>query len=99
MGYIRHWGPWALNKGTLALEHIEGRDYWIDLERCTTPAEVLDWIAKVAGKTWADDATVAGLARALNDVLRPQSTLCSFGRPRRLTVTQIRRRVNKVGAR
>lgn len=44
-------------------------------------AETLDWICQVAGKRWADDI-LARLVRALDDVLRPQARLCSFGRRR-----------------
>ena len=56
--------------------------YEIDLERCRTSAQVLDWIMQVASKIWATDAVIAGLVRALNDVLDPQATLCSFGQER-----------------
>jgi len=37
--------------------------YEVDLEQCLDGAQVLDWILQVAGKQWADDATVAGLVR------------------------------------
>jgi hypothetical protein len=30
-------------------------EYEVDLERCATPAEALDWIAQVAVKSWATD--------------------------------------------
>jgi hypothetical protein len=96
------WGPWALNHHNFTLEMFDRPDrftYWIDLEQCTTSAEVLDWICQVAGKVWADDATLAGLVRALNDVLRPQGTLCSWGHSRRLTKVQIRRLVLAIAMR
>jgi hypothetical protein len=35
-----------------------------------------DRIVQVSHKLWADDATLAGLVRALDDVLRLQSNLC-----------------------
>ena len=56
--------------------------YEVDLEDCTTSAQALDWIMQVASKTWATDAVIAGLVRAIRDVLNPQSTLCSFGKER-----------------
>jgi hypothetical protein len=40
--------------------HLDER-YWVDLERCRTAAEVLDWIMRVAKKSWADDETLASL--------------------------------------
>lgn len=88
----RNWGPWRLDPDNLVLicedeQHPAG--YEVDLELCTTSAQVLDWIMQVEMKTWADDQVVAGLIRALNDVLRPQSTLCSSGTSKTLTTSQI----------
>lgn len=74
----RTWGPWTLDPELLTLDHPL---YQIDLETCTSSAEVLDWIMQVGHKVFADDATLAGLVRALNDCLRPQATLCSNGQP------------------
>jgi hypothetical protein len=65
----------------LELHHTEGR--WlseVDLSRCRTSAELLDWIYQVCQKTWATDAILAGLIRALE--LNPQATFCSFGKER-----------------
>ncbi|WP_345390935.1 hypothetical protein [Haloechinothrix salitolerans] len=68
-------------------------DYYVDLERCTTSAEVLDWIAQVAEKPWANDEVLAGLVRALNDVLAPQEHLCSRGKHLTLSGKQLRQLV------
>lgn len=76
------WGRWRYNPSNLCLELYDDRDeveYQVDLERCTTSAQTLDWICQVAEKTWADDAVIAGLVRGLDDLLHPQATLCSFG--------------------
>ncbi|MGI8514051.1 MAG: hypothetical protein ACR2NT_02735 [Acidimicrobiia bacterium] len=64
---------------------LDDNRYEVDLERCLTSAQVLDWICQVAGKTWADDQTLAGLVRAIDDILHPQGTLCSFGTSRTIT--------------
>jgi hypothetical protein len=40
---------------------------------------------------WADDAVLAGLVRALNDVLCPQAHLCSSGRGKQLSRPAIAR--------
>jgi hypothetical protein len=88
------WGPWTLNPANYTLElGPDGCLYWVDLEDCDTAAQVLDWIAQVARKTWADDTTLAGLVRALNDVLNLQSSLCPSGQSKRMTNAQIRARV------
>lgn len=67
--------------------------YEVDLDCCTTSAQVLDRVCQIAGKTWADDATLAGLVRALNDVLQPQATLCSLGTDHHLNQAGIDRQV------
>lgn len=87
------WGPWVLNSdnATLCLV-LPPWAYCIDLENRTGPAQVLDWVAQVANKTWGDDATVAGLVRALDGVLGLQPHLCSSGQPGRLTVAQVHQR-------
>ena len=64
-------------------------EYEVDLERCTTSAQVLDWIVQVSKKTWATDAIVADLVRALDDVLDMQGTLCPFGQARIVDVKQL----------
>jgi hypothetical protein len=55
----RAWGPWRLDAERLVLDYYEdgGWVYEVDLERCLSSPEVLDWIAQVAGKGWPDAAT------------------------------------------
>ena len=36
-------------------------------------------LSSVGGKPWADDACLAGLVRAIDDLLQPQAYLCSMG--------------------
>lgn len=71
------WGPWHFDAALRVLNHANG--YYCDLDRCTSSTEVLDWIMQVGGKTWCDDSTLAGLVRAINDLLAPQQYLCGFG--------------------
>ena len=97
----RQWGGWKLKKSTYELEYFPyakgetgaAYSYSVDLERCTTSAQMLDWIMQIAGKTWANDVCLAGLVRALDDVLAPQGTLCSFGKSKTLTEAAIRKHV------
>ncbi len=74
------WGPWRYERQNLTLVlREESCRYEVDLERCTSSAETLDWIMQVASKTWATPEGIAGLVHALRDLLQPQATLCSFG--------------------
>jgi hypothetical protein len=74
------WGAWSLNHTDLTLEfERDGHSYWCDLEDMTDSAQALDWIAQVAGKTWATAEDVGNLVLAINELLRPQSRLCSDG--------------------
>ena len=66
-------GRWIVRLDNLTIEHV-GEGYWIDLERCCSPSQVLDWIMQVANKSWADDETLASLVRAW-------TTLCGRKRP------------------
>lgn len=90
------WGGWYLDvfiddwSLRLNFPHSGHLRYEIELERCCTSAEVLDHVMQVANKRWATDEIVAGLVRALNEVLHPQAKLCSFGNDRHLSVTQVR---------
>lgn len=84
------WGPWELDTSTCVLRIAEPFPYEVDLEQCTTSARVLDRIMQISHKTDTDDATIAGLIRALGDVLNPQANLCSFGASKHLTTTRIR---------
>jgi hypothetical protein len=50
------------------------------------PAETLDWIAQVAGKSWATDRIIADLVCALGDMLDLQANMCSMGESRTVNV-------------
>ena len=87
---------WQLDsaRGCLYLEDARGRElYWIDLARCQTSAQVLDWIVQVSHKLWATDPVLAGLVRALDQHLDLQASMCSFGLERGpINATAIARR-------
>lgn len=77
------WGGWRFCERTLALVYRCGRvEYTVPLRACRTAAQVLDWLAQVRKKRWATDACLAGLLRALDDVLRLQEAICGYGLPR-----------------
>jgi hypothetical protein len=73
---------WRFSPETLTLNHYDSRGtnvYEVDLERCTTSAQMLDWIMQVAMKRWATDRVLASLVHALDAVLKPQARLCGLG--------------------
>lgn len=83
------WGPWRLRVDNLTLVHIEN-GYDVDLERCTTSAQTLDWIMQVNGKRWGRGAATSGLVQTLDDVLYPQANLCSFGSENTINARKLR---------
>lgn len=89
-----HWGPWRLDKEKEILwqEHKGQHTDWIDLDRCTSSAEVLDTIIHFSRKFDGDggEVAIAGMVRALDEVIDPMANLCSFGKsttmkPKRLS--------------
>jgi hypothetical protein len=64
------WGDWKLDRERLVRDlHATKKNgrtfhrYEVDLERCTSSAQILDWICQAAEKAWADQDTVADLVR------------------------------------
>jgi hypothetical protein len=85
------WNGWhLLPTGELCHEEAS---YPIDVEQFTHSAKALDMIMQIATKTWATDAVLAGLVRAIHDVVEPQATLCSFGSDKFLAKAKIMKRV------
>jgi hypothetical protein len=91
------WGGWRLDPQAATLEHAQS-EYWIELTDCTDPAQVLDWIAQSIYKQRIDDAALAGLVRALDDILHLQATLCPQGDAKTLTVEEIQNRIAQVAS-
>jgi len=71
-----------------------GYDYPIDLERCTTPAQVLDWIVQVSEKPWCDGELLVALIEAIDEACHErlkinfQGAFCPMGMPMRVDWTQ-----------
>jgi hypothetical protein len=87
------WGPWALDTEAMVLRiEAEGHplvDYEVDLEWCRDSAQVLDWICQLLHKGRDDYPMIFGLVNALDDVLHPQRNLCSSGKHKTITKTQV----------
>jgi hypothetical protein len=84
-----HWGSWTYLTAPPQLHHVAGR-YYVDLERLTSGARALDWIAQIAGKAWCSDEDLGHFVRALDDLLGLQAHFCSFGEDRQLPAVQVR---------
>ena len=74
---------WCYDADRLVLVHKRTHTYAyeVDVEGCNTATAALDWIAQVAGKTWAQDepACIGELVIAMNILLGFQQRLCGFG--------------------
>lgn len=93
----RIWGRWVYHPDPFVLRLAEDTqdEYEVDLDHCTTSAEMLDWIIQVASKTGVTAEDLGHLVGALNYLFRPQAYLCSGGQDRqidpRATVQQAQR--------
>jgi len=77
-------GDWVYDPTTLTVQYGQWREeYELDLEKCSTSPEMLDWIFQFASKSWATNQAIGDLVTMLNQLLRPQATLCSSGTGRR----------------
>ena len=89
------WGKWTYDATNLALDHDDG--YQIDLERCTSSAQLLDYLPQIRMKSWADCDDVRELLEAFDALLRPQAHLCSFGQHKQIKVREVRRVIERNG--
>lgn len=92
---LSDWGGWRLNTEASTLD-CPGHSYWVELPTCTSPAEVLDWIAQIRAKSWADDRILAGLIRALDDIFYLQGNLCPGGEAKHLSRSSIEQRLGEL---
>lgn len=84
---------WVFNEKDLTLEH-PASGYYVDLDRCDSTAEVLDWIVQVASKPWATPRTVGALVKELDALLGLQESYCSGGRAQPL-IKDVRKHIQK----
>jgi hypothetical protein len=80
-----HYGPWKFRRDNCTLEMTGpaypggSNPYYIDLDRCCTPEEMLDWVFQINGKEWGAPEVVKSMLDAFDDLVAPQASLCSFG--------------------
>jgi len=75
------YGPWIFDREGFVLVHKPrtNEEYVVELARCTSGAEILDWIAQFSRKAWAAADSVGWLARALDEILGLQEHYCGDG--------------------
>ena len=74
-------GGWVYDPETLVVCYRLD-EYEVDLEECSTSAQILDWIFQFASKSWATNEAVGDLVMILHRLLHPQANLCSGGEER-----------------
>jgi len=74
-------GGWTYHPESLMVRYrVKGSyEFEVDLETCTTSAEMLHWIFHVSTKRWATNEVIGDLVKILKKLLRPQLTLCFDG--------------------
>jgi len=60
---------WKLDLSDMVIEATGKHWYEIDLDRCKSAKEILDWIIQVQKKSWATDEIVSDLVLILNDII------------------------------
>ena len=81
------WGPWSYDSdpkknqlvGSFPAQGRQPRTYGVFLSQCRNSAEILDWIAQFAGKTWTTPEQVGHLVIVLNDLIGFQRHVCGDG--------------------
>lgn len=82
--HLDRWGRWEWDARRLVLVFRSPWRHWtyeVDPERMHTSAQALDAIFQVAGKheRIVSSADIGDLVRTLDDLISPQTHLCSFG--------------------
>lgn len=84
---LLRWGPWSLDPSELVLRCTAEETLLLPLRQCVEPGPTLDYVLRVTRCPWSDAVVIAGLVRAVADVLRP------YGSTWTRTPEQIARRV------
>lgn len=79
----RKLGRWRLNTRNYTIELLRGRRviYWVDLQRCTTAGETLDWVLQLGAKpNSVSSQDIGDLVRFYLELCpNIQGHLCPFG--------------------
>jgi len=72
---------WIFDKKRFVIKTIGRHWYEVDLERCLTAPEILDWIVQLHKKTWVDDKIIYDLIEILDDILDIQGNIVHSSQP------------------
>lgn len=90
---------WLVNADCMTLDaYVDGGKsvlYPLDLECCRSSAEVLDWIAQLAHKSWMTTEDLGSFVRGLDALLGLQTRYCSRGKDRHVSAQEVRERVQR----
>ena len=78
----KRWGAWTLDHRHACLVY-DGDAYFVSIDEMTTPAQTLDWIFQIVGKSWATPADIGHLVMAIDDILGRDMASC--GRSKRIS--------------
>ncbi len=83
-------GNWTYQDSNLTLQYNSSENGWyeIDLERCNSSAEILDWIFQVNKKGYSAK-DMKDLLDMFEKILRPQKNFCSWGVDNPQEVTRV----------
>ena len=90
------WGPWRYNADTLEIAYYDKDGkyrYGVDLRRCNSSAEVLDWIFQLDAKNWCGYECTGYLVQAIRDLLGRD--FCSGGEDKSFDAVAYLRRKSK----
>lgn len=78
------WGRWRYDGQAITLDDSEGY-YWIDLDRTSDAAGILDWIAQLNDKSWLSAKDIGDLVQAFDDLvgfgLQASVCGCAYNKP------------------
>lgn len=81
-------GVWEYRPKQMSIFHHEF-SYWISVERLTNSAEILDWLAQIRGKTWADSKAIGDLLEMINTLIPLQQYVCGNGVGKKIDPVEI----------
>lgn len=84
------YGNWVLNLEYRTLDHERGV-YRVPLQDMRSSSHILDWLFQIEAKTWATDADLGNLVRAMVDLFGRD--VCAAGKDK--TIDPILRLENK----
>ena len=71
---------WRIEELTLVYYLDDQEQYCVELDRCNTSAQILDWLCQIRSKRWGTPRCLAGLLDAFDIISGGlQRNVCGFG--------------------